>query len=107
MPRPPKSSARTRSTVEWGAGPPALRADLRRFNARARGARVRHLAWLGLLAEQHGASLTRDGQGLVLPSVESGAPARAVPPPPVGSPPVISAGLARLADAFGADTFGF
>ena len=49
-------------TVAVGDTMAPLARDLTRFRARARGARIRELALLGLQLEGHGFRLTQDGQ---------------------------------------------
>jgi len=97
--------ARPRTTLDWDPGSARdvqLRADLGRFKARARGARLKDLALLGLEAERAGVRLVpttegASGRALLLPSGGVHAAPAPMPPhetsvPPIGTPSPLSAG---------------
>jgi len=69
---------RSRSTIGWEPRDGRLVSDLSRFQARARGRRLKELALLGLVAESRGVRLNEQRTGLIgLPGAAAGVAAPA------------------------------
>lgn len=97
-----KAPARERTILQWNRAAQADRdlvQELRKYQARSRGSRLKYLARLGLLAESQGALLEgRTASGRLILPVSTAAQMPAPNPPVIAAAPEMTSSLDALLD---------